>query len=121
MNLWKSLAAVSSMTMFSPCTQLYPAMPLSLGFHGASVAADAFFVAFKLPDLLRRIYAEGHSPGPLCRFYRNIKPAGREATAPLSPISRDADTGSGGDHRARNAGRAVDYLCHRARVLLMTG
>ncbi len=36
-----------------------PATRLWRGFFGAGTATDAFFVAFKLPNLLRRIFAEG--------------------------------------------------------------
>lgn len=58
MNLLKSLAAVSTMTMFS--RQLGFARDVIVArFFGAGMATDAFFVAFKLPNLLRRIFAEG--------------------------------------------------------------
>ncbi len=58
MNLLKSLAAVSSMTMFSRVLGFIRDAIIAWIF-GASMAADAFFVAFKLPNLLRRIFAEG--------------------------------------------------------------
>ncbi len=58
MNLLKSLAAVSSMTMFSRVLGFIRDAIIARIF-GASMAADAFFVAFKLPNLLRRIFAEG--------------------------------------------------------------
>lgn len=58
MNLLKSLAAVSSMTMFSRVLGFARDAIVARVF-GAGIATDAFFVAFKLPNLLRRIFAEG--------------------------------------------------------------
>lgn len=58
MNLLKSLAAVSSMTMFSRVLGFARDAIVARAF-GAGMATDAFFVAFKLPNLLRRIFAEG--------------------------------------------------------------
>lgn len=58
MNLLKSLAAVSSITMLSRVLGFVRDTIIARTF-GAGVATDAFFVAFKLPNLLRRIFAEG--------------------------------------------------------------
>ncbi|UXY53960.1 murein biosynthesis integral membrane protein MurJ [Pseudomonas tohonis] len=58
MNLLKSLAAVSSITMLSRVLGFVRDTIVARIF-GAGVATDAFFVAFKLPNLLRRIFAEG--------------------------------------------------------------
>ncbi|AYC34337.1 murein biosynthesis integral membrane protein MurJ [Pseudomonas cavernae] len=58
MNLLKSLAAVSSMTMLSRVLGFVRDTIVARIF-GAGLATDAFFVAFKLPNLLRRIFAEG--------------------------------------------------------------
>ncbi|GFN46337.1 murein biosynthesis integral membrane protein MurJ [Candidatus Regiella insecticola] len=58
MNLLKSLATVSSMTMFSRVLGFIRDAVLARVF-GAGMTTDAFFVAFKLPNLLRRIFAEG--------------------------------------------------------------
>ena len=58
MNLLKSLAAVSSMTMFSRVLG-FARDAIVARIFGAGMATDAFFVAFKLPNLLRRIFAEG--------------------------------------------------------------
>ncbi|MFJ4155009.1 murein biosynthesis integral membrane protein MurJ [Pseudomonas sp. NPDC089752] len=58
MNLLKSLAAVSSITMVSRVLGFVRDTILARVF-GAGVATDAFFIAFKLPNLLRRIFAEG--------------------------------------------------------------
>lgn len=58
MSLLKSLAAVSSMTMLSRLLGFIRDAIIARVF-GAGIATDAFFVAFKLPNLLRRIFAEG--------------------------------------------------------------
>ena len=58
MNLLKSLATVSSMTMVSRVLG-FVRDAIIARFFGAGMATDAFFVAFKLPNLLRRIFAEG--------------------------------------------------------------
>ncbi|MBD9485366.1 murein biosynthesis integral membrane protein MurJ [Pseudomonas sp. PDM14] len=58
MNLLKSLAAVSSLTMLSRVLGFVRDTIIARMF-GAGVASDAFVVAFKLPNLLRRIFAEG--------------------------------------------------------------
>jgi len=58
MNLLKTLATVSSMTMLSRVLGFVRDV-LIARMLGASMASDAFFVAFRLPNLLRRIFAEG--------------------------------------------------------------
>ena len=58
MNLLKSLAAVSSITMISRVLG-FVRDTLVARIFGAGMATDAFFIAFKLPNLLRRIFAEG--------------------------------------------------------------
>lgn len=58
MNLLKSLATVSSMTMVSRLLGFIRDAIIARYF-GAGMATDAFFVAFKIPNLLRRIFAEG--------------------------------------------------------------
>jgi putative peptidoglycan lipid II flippase len=58
MNLLKALAAVSSMTLLSRILGFVRDTVVARVF-GAGVASDAFFVAFKIPNLLRRLFAEG--------------------------------------------------------------
>lgn len=80
MNLLKSLAAVSSMTMMSRVLGFIRDAIIARIF-GAGAAADAFFVAFKLPNLLRRIFAEGafsQAFVPILAEYKNQQ--GEEAT-----------------------------------------
>ncbi len=58
MNLLKALAAVSSMTLLSRILGFVRDPVIARAF-GAGFATDAFFVAFKIPNLLRRLFAEG--------------------------------------------------------------
>ncbi|WP_395479941.1 murein biosynthesis integral membrane protein MurJ [Candidatus Curculioniphilus buchneri] len=58
MNLLKSLIAISSMTFISRILGFIRDTVIARVF-GAGMATDAFFIAFKLPNLLRRIFAEG--------------------------------------------------------------
>ncbi|WP_028535243.1 murein biosynthesis integral membrane protein MurJ [Paludibacterium yongneupense] len=58
MNLLKALAAVSSMTLVSRVLGFARDAIIARVF-GAGMATDAFFIAFKLPNMLRRIFSEG--------------------------------------------------------------
>ena len=58
MNLLRALATVSSMTLLSRILGFVRDFVVARTF-GAGLATDAFFVAFKLPNLLRRMFAEG--------------------------------------------------------------
>jgi len=58
MNLFKTLFGVGSMTFLSRILGFLRDSIIARVF-GAGLATDAFFVAFKIPNLLRRISAEG--------------------------------------------------------------
>jgi putative peptidoglycan lipid II flippase len=58
MNLLRTLATVSSLTMVSRVLG-YARDFFIARIFGAGPLTDAFFVAFKLPNLLRRLFAEG--------------------------------------------------------------
>ncbi len=58
MNLLKVLATVSSLTFVSRVLGFVRDAIIARVF-GAGAMTDAFFVAFKLPNLLRRLFAEG--------------------------------------------------------------
>jgi len=58
MNLIRSLATVSSLTMVSRVLGYVRDFFIARVF-GAGLATDAFFVAFRIPNLLRRLFAEG--------------------------------------------------------------
>ena len=58
MNLLRAAATVSGLTLLSRITGLIREN-LTAAIFGASALTDAFFVAFRLPNLLRRMFAEG--------------------------------------------------------------
>jgi putative peptidoglycan lipid II flippase len=58
MNLLRALAAVSSLTLVSRILGYVRDFIIARAF-GAGLATDAFFVAFRIPNLLRRLFAEG--------------------------------------------------------------
>jgi putative peptidoglycan lipid II flippase len=58
MNLLKAASTVSLLTLASRITGLVREQLIAATF-GASAATDAFNVAFRIPNLLRRLFAEG--------------------------------------------------------------
>jgi putative peptidoglycan lipid II flippase len=58
MNLLKAMVTVSGMTLISRILGFVRDAVIARMF-GAGLATDAFFVAFRLPNLLRRLFAEG--------------------------------------------------------------
>lgn len=58
MNLLKAASTVSLLTLASRVTGLVREQIMAAAF-GASAATDAFNVAFRIPNLLRRLFAEG--------------------------------------------------------------
>lgn len=79
MSLARALATVSGLTLVSRVLGFVRDVVIA-GTFGAGTATDAFFVAFRIPNLLRRLFAEGalsqafvpvlaeyksrHGPGP---------------------------------------------------------
>ncbi|MGB1271199.1 MAG: murein biosynthesis integral membrane protein MurJ, partial [Endozoicomonas sp.] len=57
-GLLRSSLVVGMMTMLSRVLGLARDVVVA-GYFGSSAAADAFFVAFKIPNFLRRLFAEG--------------------------------------------------------------
>jgi putative peptidoglycan lipid II flippase len=83
MNLLKALAAVGSMTFLSRVLGFVRDTLIARVF-GAGVYTDAFFVAFKIPNLLRRLFAEGafsQAFVPILAEYKNQR--GHEETQSL--------------------------------------
>jgi len=73
MNLLRALATVSSMTLVSRVLGLVRDMLIAALFQ-TGAATDAFFVAFRIPNLLRRLFAEGafsQAFVPVLSHYRN--------------------------------------------------
>src|SRR5512137_648003 len=58
MNLLKAMLTVSGMTLISRILGFVRDAVIARLF-GAGLATDAFFVAFRIPNLLRRLFAEG--------------------------------------------------------------
>lgn len=58
MSLLKSAATISGLTLVSRITGVIRDM-LIARYFGATAATDAFYVAFRLPNMLRRLFAEG--------------------------------------------------------------
>jgi putative peptidoglycan lipid II flippase len=84
MNLLRAAASVSGMTLASRITGFIRDTLLAVMF-GAGFAMDAFVVAFRIPNLLRRLFAEGafsQAFVPVLGEYRNRK--GEEATRELA-------------------------------------
>ena len=80
MNLLRTLGAISSLTLVSRVLAFARDVLIARIF-GAGVATDAFFVAFKLPNLLRRLFAEGafsQAFVPIFGEYKNRR--GRDET-----------------------------------------
>lgn len=73
MNLLRALATVSGMTLVSRVLGYVRDFLIARVF-GAGLATDAFFVAFRIPNLLRRLFAEGafsQAFVPILAEYRN--------------------------------------------------
>jgi putative peptidoglycan lipid II flippase len=83
MNLHKTLATIFGMTMLSRITGFLRDFLIARAF-GASGYTDAFFIAFRIPNLLRRLFAEGafsQAFVPILAEYKNKK--GDRATRTL--------------------------------------
>jgi putative peptidoglycan lipid II flippase len=77
MNLLKALATVSSMTLISRVLGFVRDTVIARVF-GAGLMTDAFFIAFKIPNLLRRLFAEGafsQAFVPILSEYKNRRGA----------------------------------------------
>jgi putative peptidoglycan lipid II flippase len=84
LNLLRAAASVSGMTLASRITGFIRDTLLAI-FFGAGVAMDAFVVAFRIPNLLRRLFAEGafsQAFVPVLGEYRQRR--GEEATRELA-------------------------------------
>ena len=83
MNLLRTLSAISSMTMLSRITGLLRETLIARAF-GAGGMTDAYIVAFRIPNLLRRLFAEGafsQAFVPILSEYKNKQ--GPEASKKL--------------------------------------
>jgi putative peptidoglycan lipid II flippase len=61
---------------------------VTASFLGAGMSADAFFVAFRIPNLLRRLFAEGAlSAAFIPTYVENLHRKGHDAAAQLARIT----------------------------------
>jgi putative peptidoglycan lipid II flippase len=84
LNLLRAAASVSGMTLLSRISGFVRDTIIAVMF-GAGAATDAFFVAFRIPNLLRRLFAEGafsQAFVPVLGEYRGKH--GEEATKALA-------------------------------------
>src|SRR5436190_12605455 len=73
MNLLRALVTVSGLTFVSRILGYARDFVIARAF-GAGLLTDAFFVAFRIPNLLRRLFAEGafsQAFVPILAEYRN--------------------------------------------------
>jgi putative peptidoglycan lipid II flippase len=83
MNLFRALLTVSGFTLLSRVTGLVRETLIARAF-GASQFTDAFYVAFRIPNLLRRLSAEGafsQAFVPILAEFKNTE--GHDATKAL--------------------------------------
>lgn len=79
MNLLRAAATVGSLTLLSRVLGFLRDLGIA-AVLGAGVAADAFFVAFKLANMLRRLFAEGaFNAGFVPLFARTLEQEGAAA------------------------------------------
>ncbi|MEK9672039.1 MAG: murein biosynthesis integral membrane protein MurJ [Rhodospirillaceae bacterium] len=100
MNLLKAITTVGGYTLLSRVFGFVRDI-LIANFLGAGMVADAFVVAFRLPNLFRRLFAEG---------------AFAAAFVPL--FSRELEPGLGGDAEAARR-RAQEFAEHAQSVLAL--
>jgi putative peptidoglycan lipid II flippase len=78
MNLVRAISAIGSMTMLSRIFGFARDI-LIANFLGAGTVADAFVVAFRFPNLFRRLFAEGAFAAAFVpMFSRSLEGEGRE-------------------------------------------
>ncbi|MEQ1560214.1 MAG: murein biosynthesis integral membrane protein MurJ [Methyloglobulus sp.] len=84
-RLFKSTLVVSGMTLVSRLLGFVRDMLIARIF-GVDLATDAFFVAFKIPNLLRRLFTEGavaHALVPVIAGYSKLGDSKQETNAAL--------------------------------------
>ena len=78
MSLLRATATVSSLTLLSRITGLARDIIIARAF-GAGALTDAFWVAFRIPNLLRRLFAEGAFAQAFVPILGEAKSSHREA------------------------------------------
>ncbi len=89
-NMLKGLLSFGSMTMVSRIFGLVRDIVISSVF-GANAATDAFWVAFRIPNFMRRLFAEGSFTTAFVPVFTEIKET-RPHSDLKTLISRTAGT-----------------------------
>ncbi|TBR39036.1 MULTISPECIES: murein biosynthesis integral membrane protein MurJ [Dyella] len=71
-SMFRGLLSFSSMTMVSRVLGLVRDMSINMQF-GASAATDAFWVAFRIPNFMRRLFAEGSFSTAFVPVFTEVK------------------------------------------------
>src|SRR5690625_6275 len=79
MRLFRSAAVISSFTFLSRITGLVRDILIARSF-GAGSLTDAFWVAFRIPNLLRRLFAEGAFSQAFVPILGDVKNTERKST-----------------------------------------
>ena len=106
MSLFKAASTVSLLTLVSRVTGLVREQLIAASF-GASAATDAFNVAFRLPNLFRRLFAEG----AFSQAFVPLLAATREREGDAA--SRDRKSVGWGDWVGRGGCRIKEPQCWR--------
>src|SRR5258708_2969093 len=130
MSLGRAIATVGSFTLLSRIVGFVRDIVLS-AVLGSGVVADAFFVAFKLPNFFRRLFAEGaFSAAFVPLFARELQGNGRAdaitfarqahaalllVLSPFTILPLPAVPRQAGCHDLAGAGHARRSCCFRAR------
>ena len=77
MNIIKSTGTFSFYTLISRISGYFRDILIAI-FLGSGVIADAFFVAFRLPNTFRRLFAEGTFNAAFIPSYVSIKSESKE-------------------------------------------
>lgn len=89
MNLFRAAATVSSLTLLSRITGLARDIIIARTF-GASALTDAFWVAFRIPNLLRRLFAEGAFTQAFVPILAEVKQTSEDQATVRQTIDRVA-------------------------------
>src|SRR5690349_23469118 len=77
-SMFRGLLSFSSMTMISRVLGLVRDMAINSAF-GANAATDAFWVAFRIPNFMRRLFAEGSFSTAFVPVFTEVKEKGSHA------------------------------------------
>lgn len=89
MSLFRAAATVSSLTLLSRITGLARDIIIARTF-GASALTDAFWVAFRIPNLLRRLFAEGAFTQAFVPILAQVKQTSEDQAAVRQTVDRVA-------------------------------